>query len=80
MGLRAGFAHVTRGRKIGIYATGVIGLLLVAAASLQHLPLKMEPGPSWNGISSEISILGLIIVGLVMAATACFGLSNLAGE
>jgi hypothetical protein len=53
--------------KAGYYACFSIGLLLVLAATLKHIPRMVQPGPYWSGLFSEFLIYGLIASSLLLS-------------
>jgi hypothetical protein len=68
------FVLVARERKAGYYGTLFWGVFLALAGILKHLPEILKPEPYWSGLFSELLIIGMIMVGIVLAITSILAL------
>jgi hypothetical protein len=68
------FVLVARERKAGYYGTLFWGVFLALAGILKHLPEILKPEPYWSGVFSEALIIGIIIVGIILAITSILAL------
>lgn len=67
---------LARGKRGGVIGAISIGIFLVLAGILKHIPLIIQPGPYWSGWFSEGLIFGMILSGSGLAVAGFIALKN----